>query len=94
MSGTTEFEIIRLVRSDGKDTGPDYWPNPGDASKSKKTAKDAAEKAPRTKPQMIRLSEDDPRFVDWRIRLGILLKQELSPSPEGKSLHLGMASPI
>lgn len=59
---------------------------PAPATSMKKTAKDAiaAEKAPRTKPQMVRLAEDDPRFVEWRVKLGILLKQELCPNPDGK----------
>jgi hypothetical protein len=83
MSGITEFEIIRIVRSDGKDTGPDYRPATTDTKAPKKTPKDAPEKAARAKPQLVRLAEDDPRFVDWRIKLGILLKQELLPNPEG-----------
>ncbi|ROT39453.1 hypothetical protein SODALDRAFT_276432 [Sodiomyces alkalinus F11] len=31
---------------------------------------------------MLRLAEDDPRFIEWRVKLGILLKQELSPNPQ------------
>ncbi|KAI9167146.1 hypothetical protein HJFPF1_03271 [Paramyrothecium foliicola] len=88
MADTRDFDVIKVARSDGVDSGPGYWPtatNPtGMTAAVKKTAKDAAsaEKAPRTKPQMVRLAEDDPRFVEWRIKLGILLKQELSPNPE------------
>jgi hypothetical protein len=87
MADTKDFDVVRIARSDGADTGPGYWPvtSTGGAAPAKKGTKDAsaAEKAPRTKPQMIRLAEDDPRFVEWRIKLGILLKQELSPNPEG-----------
>lgn len=83
-----EFDVIRVARSDGLDTGPGYWPTtaPTTTSAIKKT-KDAAvsEKTPRTKPQMIRLTEDDPRFTEWKVKLGILLKQELCPNPDGKS---------
>ncbi|KAI6748609.1 hypothetical protein HG530_015382 [Fusarium avenaceum] len=91
-----EFDVIRVARSDGLDTGPGYWPTtaPTTTSAIKKT-KDAAvsEKTPRTKPQMIRLTEDDPRFTEWKVKLGILLKQELCPNPDGywlyeKSKHL------
>lgn len=54
------------------------------ASTTKKPGKDVAaiDKIPRTKPQMVRLAEDDPRFVEWRVKLGILLKQELCPNPD------------
>lgn len=45
-----------------------------------------AEKTPRAKPQMTRLAPDDPRFIEWRIKLGILLKQELAPNPDGNQL--------
>ncbi len=51
---------------------------------AKKTVKDAAEKAPRAKAQMVRLADDDPRFVEFRVKLGIFLKQELSPNPDGE----------
>lgn len=86
MSDTKEFDVIRVARSDGADTGPGYWPTTSTAAK-KTAGKEMAlsEKTPRVKPQMTRLSEDDPRFVEWRIKLGILLKQELSPNPEGKA---------
>jgi hypothetical protein len=78
---TTQFDVIRIARSDGRDTGPDYWPSTADAAKAvKKAAKDvAAEKTARAKPQMTRLADNDPRFIDYRIKLGILLKQELAP---------------
>ncbi|KAG5944001.1 hypothetical protein E4U53_006966, partial [Claviceps sorghi] len=83
MSDTKEFDVIRIARSDGADTGPGYWPTISTASK-KIAGKDAttSDKTPRMKPQMTRLAEDDPRFIEWRIKLGILLKQELSPNPE------------
>ncbi|KAL6881733.1 hypothetical protein HDV57DRAFT_74424 [Trichoderma longibrachiatum] len=85
---TKDFDVVRIARSDGVDTGPGYWPvvtpTPAAANATKKAGKEAtaADKAPRTKPQMTRLAEDDPRFVEWRIKLGILLKQELSPTPD------------
>ncbi|KAF5666054.1 hypothetical protein FHETE_6423 [Fusarium heterosporum] len=86
MTELKEFDVIRIARSDGSDTGPGYWPTtaPTSMSTTKKT-KDAApaEKTPRTKPQMIRLTEDDPRFTEWKVKLGILLKQELCPNPDG-----------
>ncbi|KAF4989474.1 hypothetical protein FGRMN_9094 [Fusarium graminum] len=85
MTDLKEFDVIRIARSDGSDTGPGYWPTtaPTSMSTTKKT-KDAApaEKTPRTKPQMIRLTEDDPRFTEWKVKLGILLKQELCPNPD------------
>ena len=84
MADSKDFDVVRVVRSDGADTGPGYWPSTNPAQK--KTGKEAAvaaEKTPRVKPQMARLAEDDPRFIEWRIKLGILLKQELSPNPEG-----------
>ncbi|KAL6861071.1 hypothetical protein J3F83DRAFT_762910 [Trichoderma novae-zelandiae] len=85
---TKDFDVVRIARSDGVDTGPGYWPvvtpTPTAANATKKAGKEttAADKAPRTKPQMARLAEDDPRFAEWRIKLGILLKQELSPTPD------------
>ncbi|KAH7136467.1 hypothetical protein EDB81DRAFT_80270 [Dactylonectria macrodidyma] len=94
MTEMKEFDVIRVARSDGSDTGPGYWPvtaPPATTTLTKKTAKDAAlaEKAPRSKPQMVRLAEDDPRFVEWRVKLGILLKQELCPNPdEGSSWYV------
>lgn len=87
MAELKEFDLYRVARSDGADTGPGYWPVTAPlATAAKKTAKDAlaAEKLPRTKPQMMRLAEDDPRFVEWKVKLGILLKQELCPTPDGK----------
>jgi hypothetical protein len=88
MSDTKEFDVVRIARSDGADTGPGYWPiTSTPAATAKKTAKDAPEKAPRLKPQMTRLEENDPRFVEWRVKLGILLKQELAPNPDGKSFR-------
>lgn len=93
---TKDFDVIRIARSDGVDTGPGYWPvttpTPAAATAAKKSGKEAtvADKTPRTKPQMMRLAEDDPRFVEWRIKLGILLKQELSPNPDGKILPATM----
>ncbi|KOS21542.1 hypothetical protein ESCO_005164 [Escovopsis weberi] len=85
MTDTKEFDVIRIARSDGADTGPGYWPvtAPSASNNAKKSSsKEAAEKTPRAKPQMVRLAEDDPRFVEWRIKLGILLKQEVSPAPD------------
>lgn len=78
MVESKEFDVIRVARSDGADTGPGYWPA---ATTAKKAGKEAAA-APRAKAQMVRLDEDDPRFVEWRVKLGILLKLELSPKPE------------
>lgn len=85
MSDTKEFDVIRIARSDGADTGPGYWPTASTPLK-KIAGKEVAvsDKSPRVKPQMTRLAEDDPRFIEWRIKLGILLKQELSPNPEGE----------
>lgn len=83
MTDTKDFDVIRVCRSDGVDTGPGYWPVTTPAANSIK--KTAADKAPRAKPQMTRLAEDDPRFTEWRVKLGILLKQELSQSPDGTS---------
>ena len=80
MADTKEFDVIRVARSDGADTGPGYWPAPA----KKPPAKEPQAAAPRAKPQMTRLAEDDARFIEWRIKLGILLKQELSPLPDGK----------
>lgn len=81
-----EFDVIRVARTDGADTGPGYWPVTAPPTVTAKKMKDATttEKTPRTKPQMIRLAEDDPRFVEWRVKLGILLKQELCPNPDGE----------
>jgi hypothetical protein len=84
MADTKEFDVVRIARSDGADTGPGYWPSTAtSAKKAGKEAAMAAERTPRVKPQMTRLAEDDPRFIEWRIKLGILLKQELSPNPDG-----------
>ncbi|KAI8276389.1 hypothetical protein K4K56_001125 [Colletotrichum sp. SAR 10_98] len=83
MTGPTssdEFAVVNICRSDGQDSGPGYWPAPADAAKKKAPL----DKVPRAKPHMIRLAEDDPRFQEWRIKLGILLKQELNPT-EGPS---------
>lgn len=82
MADTKDFDVIRVCRSDGADTGPGYWPLTAPAASTSK--RPSAEKAPRAKPQMARLQEDDPRFTEWRVKLGILLKQELSPNPEGE----------
>lgn len=84
MADTKDFDVIRVCRSDGADTGPGYWPvsQPATANSLKKMV---ADKAPRAKPQMTRLAEDDPRFTEWRVKLGILLKQELSQSPDGET---------
>lgn len=93
MADTKEFDVVRVARSDGADTGPGYWPvtTAPPSNAAKKSAKDAlpTEKTPRAKPQMTRLAEDDPRFVEWRVKLGILLKQELSPNPEGEYTWAG-----
>lgn len=81
MTGPTssdEFAVVNICRSDGQDSGPGYWPAPADAAKKKAPL----DKVPRAKPHMIRLAEDDPRFQEWRIKLGILLKQELNPTGE------------
>ncbi len=83
MADTKEFDVVRIARSDGADTGPGYWPVTASAAK-KATKEVAPEKATRAKPQMTRLPEDDPRYVEWRVKLGILLKQELAPAPDGK----------
>lgn len=90
MADTKEFDVIQIARSDGLDTGPGYWPiTNAPVASTKKPAKDAlaAEKTPRSKPQMVRLAEDDQRFIEWRVKLGILLKQELSPNPEGEEMQ-------
>ncbi len=81
MTDTKEFDVVRIGRTDGADTGPGYWPITAPAVSTAK--KSTTEKAPRAKPQMTRLLEDDPRFVEWKVKLGILLKQELSPTPDG-----------
>ncbi|KAJ2968301.1 hypothetical protein NQ176_g9246 [Zarea fungicola] len=84
MTDMKEFDVVRIARSDGVDTGPGYWPTTVTAPK--KPSKDATDKVPRVKPQMIRLADDDPRIVDWKVKLGIILKMELSPNPdEGNS---------
>ncbi|KAF9881882.1 transcription-silencing protein clr2 [Colletotrichum karsti] len=80
MSDLTEFAVVNICRSDGQDTGPGYWPAPTDAAKAAKKTTAPVDKIPRAKPQMVRLAEDDPRFQEWRVKLGILLKQELSPT--------------
>lgn len=83
MADTKDFDVVQVCRSDGADTGPGYWPvTPPTTSTAKKAA---TEKAPRAKPQMSRLAEDDPRFIEFRVKLGILLKQELSPHPDGRT---------
>lgn len=81
MTDMKEFDVVRIARSDGADTGPGYWPT---TTAPKKPSKDATDKVPRVKPQMIRLADDDPRIVDWKVKLGIILKMELSPNPDGK----------
>lgn len=83
MADLKEFDVVRVARSDGADTGPGYWPVTVPAPK--KPTKDATDKAPRAKPQMIRLADDDPRYVEWKVKLGIILKMELAPNPDGKS---------
>ncbi|KAM3561863.1 hypothetical protein ARSEF4850_003023 [Beauveria asiatica] len=80
MTELKEFDVVRVARSDGADTGPGYWPVTAPAPK--KPAKEATDKIPRAKPQMIRLAEDDPRLVEWKVKLGIILKMELSPTPD------------
>jgi hypothetical protein len=90
MADMKDFDVVQVARSDGSDTGPGYWPvTITPTSATKKPGKDVAaiDKIPRTKPQMVRLAEDDPRFVEWRVKLGILLKQELCPNPDGESIH-------
>ena len=85
MADIKEFEVKRVMRSDGADSGPGYWPAPA-PSTAKKGGKDAAAGATgatRQKAHMVRLDESDPRFIDWRMKLGILLKQELAPNPDG-----------
>lgn len=86
MLDSEDFHVITIPRSDGRDTGPGYWPVSMDAAvttKSKRATNDA-ERTPRVKPQMVRIAADDPRFIEWRVKLGILLKQELSPNPQGR----------
>jgi hypothetical protein len=90
MTDQKEFHVVQIARSDGQDIGPGYWPPP--AAPPKKTAKVASEKAPRAKPQMVRLEEDDPRFIEWRIKLGILMKQELAPNPDGEFADIALLS--
>ncbi|KAJ6444337.1 transcription-silencing protein Clr2 [Purpureocillium lavendulum] len=88
MAELKEFEVKRILRSDGADSGPGYWPAPA-PSAAKKPVKDAPASATRQKAHMVRLEDDDPRFVDWRVKLGILLKQELAPNPdEGNPWYL------
>lgn len=89
MSEVKTLETVIIARSDGADTGPGYWPiatTPA-AKKPTTTTKEVPEKAPRAKPQMIRLNDDDPRFIEWKVKLGMLLKQELAPEPDGR-LHI------
>ncbi|PKS09038.1 hypothetical protein jhhlp_003651 [Lomentospora prolificans] len=81
MAGQVEYHFVEIRRSDGCDTGPGYWPIVEPAKAPKKSTKDGPEKVTRAKPQMVRLEADDPRFVEWRVKLGILLKQELAPEP-------------
>lgn len=86
---TKDFEVIRVCRSDGVDTGPGYWPVAAPTSSAVSTTNAgkkpvADNRIPRARPQMTRLPEDDPRFTEWRVKIGILLKQELSPHPEGE----------
>ncbi|KAK1999336.1 hypothetical protein LX36DRAFT_748414 [Colletotrichum falcatum] len=78
MSDLTEYNVVVFTRSDGQDHGPGYWPTIDATTKNAK--KTTQEKTPRAKPQMVRLAEDDPRFQEWRVKLGILLKQELTPT--------------
>ncbi|KAK1699800.1 hypothetical protein BDP55DRAFT_763744 [Colletotrichum godetiae] len=79
MSDLVEYSVVNVCRSDGQDNGVGYWPTPADTA-AKNAKKTALEKVPRAKPQMMRLDKDDARFQEWRIKLGILLKQELSPT--------------
>ncbi|KXH41951.1 hypothetical protein CSIM01_02787 [Colletotrichum simmondsii] len=79
MSDLVEYSVVNVCRSDGQDNGAGYWPTPADTA-AKNAKKTALEKVPRAKPQMVRLDKDDARFQEWRIKLGILLKQELSPT--------------
>ncbi|KYK59574.1 hypothetical protein DCS_00706 [Drechmeria coniospora] len=81
MAELKDFDVMRVARSDGSDTGPGYWPTPA-TNATKKATKDVLTAATRQKPHMVRLEESDPRFVEWRVKLGILLKQELAPNPE------------
>ncbi|UNI21954.1 hypothetical protein JDV02_007892 [Purpureocillium takamizusanense] len=88
MAELKDFDVKRILRSDGADSGPGYWPAPA-PSAAKKTAKEAPASAPRQKAHMVRLEDDDPRFIEWRIKLGILLKQELALNPdEGNPWYL------
>ena len=84
MAETKDFDVIRVARSDGADTGPGYWPMTAPSATAALAKKTVADKAPRVKPQMTRLPEDDPRYTEWRVKLGILLKQELSQTPDGE----------
>lgn len=91
---TKEFDVIRVCRSDGVDTGPGYWPvtAPVASPVAALGKKQALDKAPRARPQMTRLPEDDPRYTEWRVKLGILLKQELSPHPEGEDRPMSVSA--
>lgn len=78
-----EYEMMQIFRSDGVDTGAGYWVEPPKKT-AKSTAKDAANgtgAAPARKSGMNRLEPDDPRIAEWSIKLGLLLKQELAPTP-------------
>lgn len=88
MAETKDFDLITVARSDGADTGPGYWPTTAPPAAAAAVKKTAADKAPRAKPQMTRLAEDDPRFTEWSVKIGILLKQELSQTPDGKNSTL------
>ncbi|KKA27699.1 hypothetical protein TD95_002363 [Thielaviopsis punctulata] len=78
-----EYEMMQIFRSDGADTGAGYWAEPVKKASAKNTAKDANGNggAPTRKANMNRLEPDDPRIAEWSIKLGLLLKQELSPNP-------------
>ncbi|KKF93747.1 Transcription-silencing protein Clr2 [Ceratocystis platani] len=74
-----EFEVMQIFRSDGVDSGPGYWAEP-----LKKTTKTSGGKdvVSTRKVGLSRLDDSDPRFNEWRLKLGLLLKQELSPAPQ------------
>jgi len=97
-STLTDVAIVNITRSDGSDTGPGYWPSAISASEAAAAAQKTAEatakhdgadthsdaKAPRAKTQMIRLDQSDVRFLEFSMKLGALLKQEISPMPHGR----------
>ncbi|KAL5621796.1 hypothetical protein BROUX41_005741 [Berkeleyomyces rouxiae] len=74
-----DFEVMQIFRSDGVDSGPGYWAEP--LKKVTKTV-GGKEVVSTRKAGLVRLDDTDARFNEWRLKLGILLKQELSPAPQ------------